>query len=272
MSENVREELRRLFENGYFLEARRAALKTVGVDSPPIWMTMELQESLDEIEGPHERKKRTTVLRLAEAAANDTPARQVFASKDCCSGPIWYGRTTGDKTHGEVPGWKDDPQIAASFELAKRLAHWHQDELEKDRQAMRRQILSKTETRLAEISGAAVEVLLDVMLSDESAPDTRRKAAVDALTHAAPETAPKSQAEANLDISLDTSGPSMRDIRNRPRRLEGRVVAPEDEEIEELVVEGVVGDEAAPPPVGGFPLPMIQNEPPPETGSNGDGE
>jgi uncharacterized Ntn-hydrolase superfamily protein len=138
--------------------------------------------------------------------------------------------------------------------------------------AMRRHILNDTQDRLTEISGMAVEVLVDVMLDPMTAGDVRRKAAVDALTHAAPETAPKGQTEQLIDLRVDTSGPSMRDIRNRPRRLPERVVGVG--ELESITVEAEDDEEDGPPPPppGGLKVPAqgLYDEPPVLSGNGHD--
>jgi len=230
--------------------------------APPIWVDEELRDALDQIRDPHSRKKRTTVLRLAEAKATGGHVVDVFRSEDCCNMATWYGRSENDKNWPGKLGWKDLPCIANALEIATRRAHWYQDRLEEERLAMRGRVLAETQDRLIEISGAAVEVLLDVMLNADN-DDVRRKAAGDALTHAAPETAPKHQSEQDIILTAG-SGPSMRDIRNRARRLPDRVVAAELVEEAMQETEGV-----APPPQGGLRIPQTTlYDPPPEiTGS-----
>lgn len=272
MDDEFRQKLRQAFREGYFLEASRAGLRGLNPDSaPPTWVDEELREALDVIDGPWERKKRTTVLRLAEAEAMGIGVQQVFKSEDCCSSPSWYGRPSEGK-----PGWKDDLKISHAYDLAKKRAMWHYDRIEEERLAMRRRVLARTEDRLTEISTVAAEVLFDIMLDDEVHGDVRRKAAVDVLTHAAPETAPKAQQEQHINMAIDTSGPSMRDIRNRNRRLPHRVVG-DGEGVEEAVAVAVIDGEGGPPPPpsGGLRIPSAAKKlysAPPELGpSNGNG-
>ena len=273
MDQELRQQLQEMFKAGYFLERQRAALRGLNpIDAPPSWIDEELRDALNAIEGPHERKKRTTVLRLAEAKASGLSVKNVFESEDCCSSPIWYGR----KKPYEKEGWMDYPDITRAYELAERKAHAFYDHLEEQRMAMRRHILDDTQDRLTEISGAAVEVLLDIMLDDTAASDVRRKAAVDALTHAAPETAPKSQTESKIDLGVTTTGPSMRDIRNRRRQLPDRTVdvdvkVPEGVPALEVVVDE---DGPPPPPPGGLKIPAVglYDEPPTIVSDNGHGE
>ena len=274
MDEVRRDELRELFRSGYFFARQKAALRGLNpVDAPPSWIDEELTEALNNIQGPHERKKRTTVLRLAEAKASGLSVKEVFDSEDCCSPPTWYGR----KKPFVKEGWRDFPDVATAYEIAERRAHGYYDALEEQRMAMRRHVLDETQDRLTEISGAAAEVLLEIMLDPDSASDVRRKAAVDALTHAAPETAPKGQVEQSVDLRVANAGPSMRDIRNRSRVMGDRIVDSGSEDVPEIVqvqelAEGGQGLVPSPPP-GGLTIPQtgLYDEPPQLSG-NGNGE
>lgn len=274
MDEQLRTKLQAVFKEGYFLERQRAVLGGLNpIGTPPAWMDEELQLALDAIGSPHERKKRTTVLRVAEAKASGVAIRPLFLSEDCCTPPIWYGRQTGPDIR---VGWQDQPEIAAALTLALRKAHAYYDSLEEQRMMMRRQILDETQDRLTEISGAAVEVLMDIMLDPQAASDVRRKAAVDALTHAAPETAPKS--DQHMDVSVTTTGPTMRDVRNRKRRLPDRVVDMDVESVPDPVpaLEAVQGsdDDGPPPPApGGLTIPKTSlYDAPPVISDNGSEE
>jgi len=273
MDGELRDKLRSLFKSGYFLESARVGIRALNpVDAPPGWVSDEVYEALNAIPGPHERKKRTTVLRLAEAKAAGIAIRDIFDVEDTCSVSTWYGR----KSPKVEIGWQDIPEVAHALQVAQRRAHMYYDSLEEQRLAVRRRILANTEDRLIEISGAAVEVLLDIMLDPEAHSDVRRKAAVDALTHASPDTAPKSKSEQQIEMHLDASGPSMRDIRNRSRRLPDRVIGDETAEPETVdALEFVVDGEAAPPPPprGGLRVPGTKKlyAPPPEIPDNGNG-
>ena len=274
MDKELRDNLRQLFRSGYFLESAAAGLRALDpVEAPPKWVSEEMYDALNQIPGPHERKKRTTVLRIAEAKASGMPIRDVFGAEDTCSVSTWYGR----KSPRVEIGWQDIPEVANALDVAQRRAHLYYDQLEEARLSIRRRVLANTEDRLVEISGAAVEVLFDIMLDPEAHSDVRRKAAVDALTHAAPETAPKAKSEQMIDMKLDASGPTMRDIRNRQRKLPDRVIGeeeaePETVDVTEFAVEGV-----PPPPRGGLKVPGSKKlyAPPPELSSdngNGHGE
>lgn len=255
--------LRQMFKEGYFIERAHARMSNISPDAPPVWMSLEVQEALNAITGEHIRKKRTTILRLAEAEASGTSKRSVFASPDCCNSAAWYGRTGRTEGYDEQPGWKDDEAIAYAFELCRRRAHWYYDQLEEERIAMRRDVLAAAEDRLAEIAPAAVEVLFDVML-DAELDDVRRKAAVDALTHASSATAPKSKAETDVALEIRGGGVSMRDIRHRQRNMEPGGTNGDD------IIEGEAVT-VAPPALGGLRVPMTADAEPPEfTSHNGD--
>lgn len=270
MDADLREQMREMFQGGYFLEQTRANVEEISVDTTPSWLDEELRDALNEIPGPHERKKRTTVLRLAAAMASGVPIRNVFVSKDTCDRGNWYTR----QSPVHKTGWNEIPEVANALELARRKAHGFYDDLEAEGLALRRRILFQTETRLAEISGAAAETLLDVMMDPDVASDVRRKAAVDTLTHAAPETAPKGQKDDTIHLTVGQDGPSMRDIRTRSRKLPGRVIDLEGEPEEEVVVEMMEGDTGPPPPPpGGLVVPKgLYEAPPTLTSDNGHGE
>lgn len=256
MDEDLRSQLREVFKAGYFLERQRATLRGISpIDAPPPWLTEEVRNALDAVQEPHSRKKKITLLRIAEAQASGAFVKEIFKSQDCCSDAIWYGRFSPERKIG----WMDFPDIALAFALAKKSAHAYYDSMEEQRVVMRRKILDETQDRLTEISGAAVEVLFDIMIDEETASDVRRKAAVDTLTHAAPETAPKSEQRVDVNVAT-TAGPTMRDIRNRQRKLPGRVVdgGAAEEEVPVLAFEGAEGnasDGPPPPPRGGLRVP-----------------
>lgn len=257
MDEGLRSRLREVFKAGYFLERQRATLRGISpIDAPPPWLTEEVREALDAVQEPHSRKKKITLLRIAEAQASGVCVKDIFKSPDCCSDAIWYGRHSPERKLG----WMDMPDIAPALTLAKKSAHAYYDSLEEQRVVMRRKVLDETQDRLTEISGAAVEVLFDIMVDEETASDVRRKAAVDTLTHAAPETAPKSEQRMDVNVAT-TAGPTMRDIRSRQRKLPGRVVEGEVAEREEapaLEWEGASGasNDGPPPPArGGLRIP-----------------
>lgn len=268
--QDVREALRDIFQEGFFLEKLQRQVEAVDPENkPPAWMTEELQAALDDIEGPHERKKRTTLLRVAEAEASGAPVQPLFLSPDCCTAPIWYGR---QQPFVKV-GWRDVPLIAAAYDIAKRHAHWWYDQAEEERLLARRQVVARTQDRLSEVALAAAEVLFRIMTDPESSDDVRRKAAVDVLTHAAEETAPKSKQSQVVDLKMASTGPTMADIRNRKRRLPEEISGGTPDDDAQEAWDSTDDSPQAPPP-GGLRIPMIHLEPPPvvPAPNGGDGD
>lgn len=214
--------LRDRLREGHFFEAEMRRILTIDPDlTPPTWISYDVRRALDGIKEPNSRRKRTTIIRLAEAAASGVPMTHVFDADDTCSRPTWYG----NKKYGQA-AWRDMEDIQDALEAATRAANHFYDAQEGARLNHRRRILEQAQDRLAELSGVAVETL-GVLMTTADGEETRRKAAVDTLTHAAPETAPKQQSEENVLVGVEQgggSGLSMRDIRNKRRRRAGRPV------------------------------------------------
>ncbi|MBP8292644.1 MAG: hypothetical protein KAX65_07720 [Caldilineaceae bacterium] len=89
-------------------------------------MTHEIEQALNAIDGApgHVRRKRTTVLRVAQAQATEQPLTTVWAQPDCGSKGAWYGETRRGVWQ---PGWCDDPAVQAALVLAKKRADWYVD-------------------------------------------------------------------------------------------------------------------------------------------------
>lgn len=115
------------------------------------WLTPGIETLLQAIPGPHEAKKRQTVIRLAFALANQVPAEQVFALRETCDRRIWYMK------------WQHDPAIKAAFEACyARALDWADREtalLEEHYRRIRRQSVAKWGAR-------APDALAAVMLSE----------------------------------------------------------------------------------------------------------
>ena len=88
----------------------------------PEWTTYEIQVALDAITGApgHLRRKRTTVLRVAQAMAAGEPLATVWDKSDCGSREAWDGRPNRGKH-----GWKHEPEVQAALEQARRRAEWY---------------------------------------------------------------------------------------------------------------------------------------------------
>lgn len=153
----------------------------------PAWMTDELNKLLAQIGGRHQRKKRDTVLQLAQAAATGKTEASVWALPECCSRTCWEGKYK----HGvRQPGWRDDPAIQAALEAAVKRAQWFQDQAEARRIAKRQEQMADAKELLCEYAPHAAKRLFLLMGQAESE-ETRRKAANDILDRAGGETASK---------------------------------------------------------------------------------
>lgn len=126
------------------------------------WLTPEIETLLKAIPGPHEAKKRQTVIRLAFALANQVPAEQVFTLRETCDRRIWYMK------------WQHDPAIKAAFEACyARALDWADREtalLEEHYRRMRRR-------SVAEWSAKAPDALAAVMQNERERGGDRISAA-----------------------------------------------------------------------------------------------
>jgi len=143
-------------------------------DYTPEWLTFEISEALSGLT----RKQRTTVLRLAEAAAADQP--QPFERPDVCSKTTWYGRYShGDK----LPGWRDDPAIQRALELATaRAQDWEDTHITRQ--------IAKTRRQLADHAPGAEISLYNLALRADSEA-VKRQACLDILDRVGAELASK---------------------------------------------------------------------------------
>jgi hypothetical protein len=155
----------------------------------PAWLTEELHKALQAIGGTHQRKKRTTVLRLAEArASEDIIEAEVFRRPECCSRTCWYGKQPSAGVH--LPGWRDDPAIATALEAATARAQWWRDQAEARQIQKNIEHLAQANNLLAEYAPAAVRRLM-ALVEAAASEETARKAANDILDRADEATASK---------------------------------------------------------------------------------
>ena len=133
----------------------------------PEWMTHEIEQALNAIAGApgHVRRKRTTVLRVAQAQATEQPLTTVWAQPDCGSKGAWYGETRRGVWQ---PGWCDDPAVQAALVLAKKRADWYVDV------RLGRAIASATD-EIVEAAPAAAKQL--VRMATQGVMQVRRKEA-----------------------------------------------------------------------------------------------
>jgi len=164
------------------------------VDYTPEWLTFEISEALSALTT---RKQRTTILRLAEAAAADRP--QPFDRPDVCSKTTWYGRYShGDK----LPGWRDDPAIQHALELATaRAQEWEDTHIARQ--------IAKTRRQLADHAPGAELSLYGLALGATSE-GTKRLACLDILNRVGAElasraTVPDAPGGGEMTVKFDLS-------------------------------------------------------------------
>lgn len=199
---------------------------------PAAWMSYEIHEALNKIGPPHERRKRVTVLRLAEGAASGVAIRNILDRNDTCSVSTWYGQRRNNLT-----GWRDKPAIKSALEIATRRAHWFYDREEAARIALRQRQISQTQDEIVDLTQLATETLAALMLNAGSE-KVRLEAASEILDRADEATAKKTMAEHNITIGK-AEGPRMSEIMRRQRRRDG----------EGDIVILPTGGQVPPPPV-----------------------
>lgn len=156
------------------------------------WLTADIIEKLKAVKGQHAPKKRTTIIKLAFAKANQQPFKQIFNQNDTCSEVIWYTK------------WQYDEAIKTAFEACyDRAVTWNDEQtamMEAYYRQQRRQSLAR---HAAEAPGA----LAAVMNKEEETGSARISAANSLMTWADPDAAGKAQPHApasstDLDISV----------------------------------------------------------------------
>lgn len=146
----------------------------------PGWMTYEIEAALRQITGQHARKKRATVLRLAEGVVIGRSVTETFALDDTCSETTWYGRyEKGQKK----PGWRDDPLISRALKLTTQRAQYCSDTYIIEQ-------IKETRKLLAQYGPGAVHKLGLLMASAQSE-SLQRLASLDILDRLDTETASK---------------------------------------------------------------------------------
>ena len=146
----------------------------------PDWMTYEIEAALRKIIGQHARKKRLTILRLAEGLVLGRSMTETFALDDVCSMTTWYGRY---KKGQKLPGWRDDPIIQHALKLASQRALYCSDKYIGEQ-------IQETRKLLAQYGPGAVHKLGLLMAKAESE-SLQRLASLDILDRLDPETASK---------------------------------------------------------------------------------
>lgn len=137
------------------------------------WITDEIRGLLAQIRGQHARKKRSTVIRLAFARANEQPFAEVFRLDDVCSETIWYQK------------WRHVPEIAAAYEACyQRALSWADEQTARLEDHYRRQRRQSVARFAADAPGQLAEVM-----RDDEAGSNRIRAADTLMRWAEPETA-----------------------------------------------------------------------------------
>jgi len=136
-------------------------------------MTFEIRQALEKIQPPNVRKKRTTVLRLAEARANNRSQAETFKRPDVCSEATWLGQYRKGQ---QKPGWRDDPAIQDALALATaRAQDWEDTHIARQ--------IAKTRRQLATHAPGAELSLCNLALKANSE-SIRRQACLDILDRA----------------------------------------------------------------------------------------
>jgi len=118
------------------------------------WMTPEIRGLLSAIRGRHSGKKRTTVIKLAFARANQQPMKEVFDQPDVCAENIWYMK------------WRFDETIAAAYEACcARALEWRDEQTALIEQYYRQERLQEIARYAAQAPKALARVMTDPEVS-----------------------------------------------------------------------------------------------------------
>jgi hypothetical protein len=137
------------------------------------WMTEEIRALLEAIPGPHAPKKRTTVIKLAFAHANQQPLRGVFGQPDTCAENIWYMK------------WRFAPEIKAALEACRKRALEYVDD---ETAAIEAHYRTQRRRSTAKYAADAPVALAAVMSGGEQRGNDRIRAAMELIGLAEPET------------------------------------------------------------------------------------
>lgn len=138
------------------------------------WMTEEIRDLLKAIRGRHSGKKRTTIIKLAFARANQQPMKDVFGQEDTCAENIWYMK------------WRFDEAIKAAYEACcARALEWRDEQTALIEQYYRQERLQE----IARYAAKAPKALANVMNDPEMGGGHRISAADRLIQLADPEAA-----------------------------------------------------------------------------------
>lgn len=147
-------------------------------DDAYTWLTDDIRQKLADITAPHVHKKRTTVVKLAYARANEQPVTDVFNQPDTCNETTWYTK------------WQNIDEVKSAFDACyKRLLDWADEQTAAIQAHYRRQRLQA----IAQYAAVAPEALAQVMQGLQYKGSEKISAANALLTWADPEAAGKAQ-------------------------------------------------------------------------------
>lgn len=129
----------------------------------PAWITFEIEQALKGMS----RKRRTTVLKLADAATDPKRSMSdVFRDPDCCNRSTWYDRP------GRL-GWEKDAKIRVALVLAtERAQKWQDTEIARN--------IVESQRLLAEAAPKAVRRLI-LLVDNANDEKLQRGVALDIL-------------------------------------------------------------------------------------------
>ena len=127
------------------------------------WMTPEIRRLLDAIPGPHEIKKRRTVILLAAAYASSEPVTPIFERPDTCANQIWFTK------------WQHIPEVAQALAACKLAAR---DWVDLETVSIEEQRRRERRRAIADYSAKAPAALAQVMAGQDQKGADRINAAV----------------------------------------------------------------------------------------------
>jgi len=154
------------------------------------WMTDEIRELLRAIQPPWVGKKRTSVIRLAFAAAQNKPLKRVFDDPDVCSRNVWYTK------------WSRQPDVRAAFDACvARVREW----IDEETAAIEEHYRQERRRALAQYSAAAPAALATVMTDRGERGEARIKAAETLIRFADPDVAGKVRTGGGLNVDVEVA-------------------------------------------------------------------
>lgn len=164
------------------------------------WLTDEIATLLKAIRGQHVAKKRTTVVKLAFARANQTPLTEVFDLEDTCSETIWYTK------------WQYVESIKAAYEACYARALDFADQETITIEAYYRRLRRRS---VAQLAAEAPEALAAVMNSEVQRGSDRISAANALMGWADPDAAEKvrpASPASSFEQQINTVGMNVGDL------------------------------------------------------------